>query len=119
MSAFNPFKVSMDTPGAPATVPDPVEGGIYKHRGVWFEFLGRSEPGHFSEIYIYFSFRALPPSPNIPNPPWAPGNRYQDVTVQQWQRQHADWTHITPENLSPRNRARPPLQKTRKITPPR
>ena len=117
MSAFNPFTVSMDAPGAPATVPEPVKGGIYKHRGIWYDFLGKSKPGRFSDIY--FSFRVLWPSPNIPNPPWAPDNRHKDVTQQEWQQQHAQWTHISPENLSPRYRARPPLQETRKTTPPR
>ena len=117
MAALNPFTVSMDPPQVPSTVPEPVVGGVYKHRGMWYEFLGKTPPGRFSQVYL--QFRGLLPSPNIPNPPWAPSNRYTDITEQDWREQHAEWTIILPENLSPSNRPQPPLQSTRKTTPPR
>ena len=117
MAALNPFTVSMDPPQVPSTVPEPVVGGVYKHRGIWYEFLGKIPPGRFTQIYL--SFKILGPSPNVPNPPWAPSNRYKDITEQDWREQHAEWTIILPENLSPSNRPQPPLQSTRKTTPPR
>jgi len=112
-------------------VPDPVEGGLYRYgTGVYYECLGTTPAGRNaagSEVLYFkqdcFHFRLLPRS-NVPNVPWVQGDpmsRGTHLWLSQpsWREQHAEWTRILPENLSPRNRPQPPLQRTRKTTPPR
>ena len=116
MSTLNPFTVNMDTADVPSNVPDPVTGGVYRYNdGVWYECLGKSTPGHFSQVY--FHFRATV----FDNPAVNPPQLHKWLTAQDWQRQHAQWTGYAPAALSPRAsvRTRSTTRSARTTPPPR
>ena len=92
--ALNPFMVNMDR----ADVPDPVPGGVYVDKyGDWWQYKGISKP--FGAFYFV--------SLN--------GVFHKWIRKEEWKQD--PMTGYTPQELSPRDRPRPPT--IRNTTPER